>query len=526
MEKLKLNLSFVLAFLFLLCLPLCVSADEVPSASLNSDTYKAGDVVKLTVSVPESKNIAAFVTEIYFYSEKLSYQKTANLSSCYIKSNESGGSVSVVATAKESHFTGEVFSVNFKLLDDTSSTDIDLAFRQLADENGNDAMQDTSYTCTVIPSEKASSECQLLSLTPSEGKLNEEFSSEVYSYTMNVPYSVKSLSFDCEVSEGASYKVNRKNLGAGGSVTDFTITVTAPNGNKQSYTVSVTRGEYSNSNGNSDTNGDNNNNSENSTSGEEAKLLSITPSEGSLNEEFSSDVYSYTMSVPYSVKSLSFDCEVSEGATYKVNRKNLGSGGSTTDFKITVTSESGNEKNEYIISVTRGEYVKSSGTSKTKTSSSTETPLILSLTPSAGSLNEEFSPYTNNYTMTLPYDVKNLEFDVQTSDGATWKINRKTLGKGGSTVDFKITVKSSDGKSKNVYVISVTREEKDGTSKKSKSSDETSKEYVEPEILSEYNADSRLTIAGDSFPTFIIIVMLGAMLVVLVVITIKIFKKK
>ena len=44
-----------------------------------------------------------------------------------------------------------------------------------------------------------------------------------------------------------------------------------------------------------------------------------------------------------------------EGATYRVNRKNLGAGGSDTLFRITVTAEDGETKNEYQVTVHRQE---------------------------------------------------------------------------------------------------------------------------------------------------------------------------
>ncbi len=409
--------AFVLMLFFVISFT--VYADEGISARLSGESYKAGDTVKVTVNVPENQNTAAFLLEVYYDSEKLSFKKTDNLSSCYMKSSDKDGSVSIAALAKSGVFSGDAFSLSFKLLDDSEENEIELAFRDLVDSNGEKSAEDLNCSLAVKPYEKPSGECELKKLVPSEGELN---------------------------------------------------------------------------------------------------------------EEFSSDKYSYTMSVPYSVKSLSFDCTVSDGATYKVNRKNLGSGGSTTDFKITVTSADGRNKTEYIVSVTRGEYVRASGTKKgtsSKSSESEEKPLILSLVPSEGKLNEEFSSDVNNYTMNLPYDIKKLEFKVEVSDGASYTINRTTLGKGGSTVDFKITVKSADGKSKNIYVISVTRGEKDETSSKSKSKkSESSKEYIEPETLAEYNAESKLTIVGDRLPGFIIVVFLTAMLVMLTLICVKIFRKK
>ena len=58
------------------------------------------------------------------------------------------------------------------------------------------------------------------------------------------------MTFTAEVPEGAAYRVNRKNLGAGGSDTVFEITVTAADGEtRQVYTVTVHRSEKAASTG-------------------------------------------------------------------------------------------------------------------------------------------------------------------------------------------------------------------------------------------------------------------------------------
>ena len=57
--------------------------------------------------------------------------------------------------------------------------------------------------------------------------------------------------------------------------------------------------------------------------------------------------------MPFEVTTMTFTAEVPEGATYRVNRKNLGAGGSDTLFRITVTAEDGETKNEYHVTVHR-----------------------------------------------------------------------------------------------------------------------------------------------------------------------------
>ena len=102
---------------------------------------------------------------------------------------------------------------------------------------------------------------------------------------------------------------------------------------------------------------------------EKAKLTKLVPSAGSLSPDFSSDIYEYKMYVPYSVSSITFSEEHTGEGKVSVNRKNLGSGGSVSEFIITLKDESG-EKTLYKVLVTRGEYVRPSSGSTNKGSSS------------------------------------------------------------------------------------------------------------------------------------------------------------
>lgn len=88
----------------------------------------------------------------------------------------------------------------------------------------------------------------------------------------------------------------------------------------------------------------------------EAKLLTLYPDSGELEPEFSPDTTHYEVSVPYSVTEMNFGLSASPGARVSVNRRKLGSGGSDTLFRLTVTAEDGMTKGIYTVNVHRGEY--------------------------------------------------------------------------------------------------------------------------------------------------------------------------
>ena len=156
---------------------------------------------------------------------------------------------------------------------------------------------------------------------------------------MTVPYSVDAVTFQAEPAPGATCRVNRKNLGAGGSDTEFLLTVTAADGKtKQVYTVIVHREEKPVLSG-------------------DAYLVSLLPDTGQLDQPFSPERFDYTMTVPYSVDAVTFQAEPAPGATCRVNRKNLGAGGSDTEFLFTVTAADGKTKQVYTVIVHREEKV-------------------------------------------------------------------------------------------------------------------------------------------------------------------------
>lgn len=89
----------------------------------------------------------------------------------------------------------------------------------------------------------------------------------------------------------------------------------------------------------------------------EARLLALKPDQGELEPEFSPDITEYRISVPYSVEEMNFGLSASPGARVSVNRRKLGSGGSNTLFKLTVTAEDGETRQVYSVDVHRGEYI-------------------------------------------------------------------------------------------------------------------------------------------------------------------------
>ena len=298
---------------------------------------------------------------------------------------------------------------------------------------------DVSLSFQVL--EPPSSDARLLSLAPDHGQLQPAFDPDVFAYTMTVPYEVEAVTFTAEPVPGAACRVNRKNLGSGGSDTLFRITVTAEDGEtKSEYQVTVHRQEKEEE--------------EKPELSADASLLSLTPATGTLTPAFDPDIYQYNLTVPFEVTTMTFTAEAPEGATYRVNRKNLGAGGSDTLFRITVTAEDGETKNEYHVTVHRSEKEEEE---KPELNSDA---YLLSLTPATGTLTPAFDPEIYQYNLTVPFEVTTMTFTAEAPAGATYRVNRKNLGAGGSDTVFEITVTAADGETRQVYTVTVHRSEK------------------------------------------------------------------
>ncbi len=164
------------------------------------------------------------------------------------------------------------------------------------------------------------------------------------------------MTFSAQPAEGASCRVNRKNLGAGGSATLFLLTVTAEDGeSKRVYQVTVHRQEKEEE--------------EKPTLSQDARLLSLTPEQGQLSPAFDPEVLEYRLTVPFEVTTMTFAAQPAEGASCRVNRKNLGAGGSSTLFTLTVTAEDGTAKRVYQVTVYRQEKAAAASPSPTRTPS-------------------------------------------------------------------------------------------------------------------------------------------------------------
>ena len=310
---------------------------------------------------------------------------------------------------------------------------------QVVDGNSEPVQEgmETELALQVLP--PPSTDTRLLSLLPETGQLVPEFEPGILEYSLTVPYEVTAMTFSAQPAEGASCRVNRKNLGAGGSATLFLLTVTAEDGeSKRVYQVTVHRQEKE----------------EEPELSQDTRLLSLLPETGQLVPEFEPGILEYSLTVPYEVAAMTFSAQPAEGASCRVNRKNLGAGGSATLFLLTVTAEDGESKRVYQVTVHRQEK------EEEEKPTLSQDARLLSLTPEQGQLSPAFDPEVLEYRLTVPFEVTTMTFAAQPAEGASYRVNRKNLGAGGSSTLFTLTVTAEDGTAKRVYQVTVYRQEK------------------------------------------------------------------
>lgn len=310
---------------------------------------------------------------------------------------------------------------------------------QVVDGNSEPVQEvmETELALQVLP--PPSTDARLLSLVPETGQLTPAFHPEVLEYRLSVPFEVTSMTFAAQPAEGASCRVNRESLGAGGSDTLFRITVTAEDGETQRvYQVTVHRQEKE----------------EEPELSQDTRLLSLLPETGELIPEFEPGILEYSLTVPYEVTAMTFSAQPAEGASCRVNRKNLGAGGSATLFLLTVTAEDEESKRVYQVTVHRQEK------EEEEKPTLSQDARLLSLTPEQGQLSPAFDPEVLEYRLTVPFEVTTMTFAAQPAEGASYRVNRKNLGAGGSSTLFTLTVTAEDGTAKRIYQVTVYRQEK------------------------------------------------------------------
>lgn len=192
-----------------------------------------------------------------------------------------------------------------------------------------------TYTVNINRKDNRSDNNNLSSLKVNGGDLKPGFSKNTTKYSLSVPYSISDLNVTAKAEDGKAKISISGNKGLVSEETkDVTITVTAENGTKKTYTISVTRGK--------DPNKKLSNNN---------YLSHLSVSVGLLSPVFNKEITNYEVWLPYEIDKISFDYGVEDTryATTKFEGNNTLQPGVANIYKIVVKAESEEERTYTII---------------------------------------------------------------------------------------------------------------------------------------------------------------------------------
>lgn len=307
-----------------------------------------------------------------------------------------------------------------------------------------------------------SNNANLSGLTLSSGSLSPTFASGTTSYTASVALSVHSITVTPTVSDvdatvtvdsapatsGTASGAINLNVGAN----PIPIEVTAHDGTKKTYTVTVTR------------------------AADDASLSGLALSSGSLSPTFSSGTTGYTASVANGVSSITVTPTANDvNATVTVDGDPVTSGSAsgaiglnigTNAIPVVVTAQNGTTTSTYTVTVTRAPSSDAS---------------LNGLTVSSGSLSPAFASGTTGYTVSVANGVSSITVTPTVNEGhATLTVNglAATSGTASGAIGLQvganaipIVVTAQDGTTTETYTVTVTRAAAAATGGVSRSND-------------------------------------------------------
>ncbi len=215
-----------------------VAAAGSMSASANTSSVTVGSSVTVTVKYDGSgASIGGLQSVITYNAEAFEYVSCSG-----IEANGGSGTLRLVWYATgASAPTSVTYTVVFKAKA-VGDGNITVSTSEFIDDNTYASLGSPSQTLSVAATNPTmSGNANLKSLKPSTGTLTPAFNANTTAYTVKVPYTTTSLSLSAIAAQnGAKVSVSGSNTLKVGSNTQI-VTVTAPNGTTKKYTVTITR---------------------------------------------------------------------------------------------------------------------------------------------------------------------------------------------------------------------------------------------------------------------------------------------
>ena len=322
-----------LTIVLIMCISLLAITASATSASATltgPGTVRAGDTITLTFNLSGSG--------LYSASGTLSYnssQLTLTGTSQMIGGNwlvDFNGNNFVAIDSKLSNpikNSTALFTVTFKVNSSLAvGTKISVAYTDVVATDGNTDADAITATYSATIAAPMSTDNALKSLNVSNATISPAFNTNTTEYTAEVPFDVSKLDLKATANDSkAKVSVNSPNLTPNG-MTKVTITVTAENGAKKTYTITVKRAQ--------DPNYVASNNNDLSDIGVEGFLLSPV---------FSADNTKYVIWLPYETENVTISGTPADSkASVIVEGGDTLIAGADNEIKVICTAEDGTQK--------------------------------------------------------------------------------------------------------------------------------------------------------------------------------------
>jgi len=320
-----------------LMLPMTVSAATASASLTGPATVRAGDTITVSFNLNGS-GIYGVEGMLSYDSSQVTLSVTSQKIASPWKVEFNGNKFAIYDDTVEKPINSNktLFTATFKVKSVATGTSIKISCTGVTatDGSADKNLGTISYSKTVaVP---LSGENTLSRLTVSNATISPSFSANTTNYTASVPFSVSKLNITATATDyHAKVNVNSPTL-APGKKTNVTVTVTAENGAKKTYTIVVSREADPNyvASGNN-------------------KLSGIKVDGFLLSPVFNADKTDYIVWVPYETTSVKVSGTAADkkASVEIVGGDNLAAGQDNT-VKIICTAENGDRK-EYTVIVKR-----------------------------------------------------------------------------------------------------------------------------------------------------------------------------
>lgn len=336
MKKIS-TLILVLTLCLAMMIPLHTTAASASGSLTGPDVIRAGDTITLSFNLGGNGVLGASGTLSYDSNQLTLTGTSQKIASPWVVEFNGNNFV-----AYDNNLTNPIngtktlFTVSFKVKSLSAGTSVKVSYTGVTASDGNADANVGTVTYSKTVAAPLATNNDLASLTVSNATISPTFSTGTTNYTASVPFEVSKLDVKATAADSkAKVSVNSPNLVPAGT-TNVTVTVTAENGAKKTYTIAVSRAKDPNY----QASGNNN-------------LSGISVEGFLLSPVFTPENTQYVIWLPYETESVKIGGSAADSkASVAVEGGETLAAGQDNIVKVICTAENGDKK-EYIITVKR-----------------------------------------------------------------------------------------------------------------------------------------------------------------------------